>query len=351
MKIGSENMISNNFSEQSANNQFINKENNDNDSNYSTEKDMVTIGYATDIEGNYDYWERYISLSKILSRSVEGVLLLNEDCHFVFGGDVVDRGFGDLRVLADLIGLKRNYFDRVHFIMGNRDINKMRIPVELSAYMLGLSPRVYWLKGDERDNTEGDTAVDRLKWILTKTMGSPLAFEYRKEELRLIGGGAEDEDVVRSFIDLLKPNGLMTEYLRYAKIAIIIGDTLILHGALHTYNMGWLPPMKEKESENKEHSKDHSDDAKEHSNDTKEHFKEQKDDFKEPLEVSVDKEHSTERTFSKELSVITAASDVLCQLRNSDDDDDDDDDNDDKNDDDSDSDIDDGYEHTEGKRC
>jgi hypothetical protein len=45
-------------------------------------------------------------------------------------------------------------------------------------------------------------------------------------------------------IDLMRPDGLMTEYLKSAKIAVIIGDALILHGALHTYNMGWLPPMK-----------------------------------------------------------------------------------------------------------
>lgn len=38
--------------------------------------------------------------------------------------------------------------------------------------------------------------------------------------------------------DIMKPGGLMTEYLLSAKIAIIIGDVLIIHGALHTYNMG-----------------------------------------------------------------------------------------------------------------
>ena len=36
--------------------------------------------------------------------------------------------------------------------------------------------------------------------MLTKTMGSPLAFEYRREELRMIGGGYEDKDVDESYI-------------------------------------------------------------------------------------------------------------------------------------------------------
>ena len=38
----------------------------------------------------------------------------------------------------------------------------------------------------------------------------------------------------------MKPGGMMTEYLLAAKIALIIGDTLIVHGALHTYNMGYV---------------------------------------------------------------------------------------------------------------
>jgi hypothetical protein len=46
----------------------------------------------------------------------------------VFGGDVVDRGDGDLRILRDLMQLKRAYPTRVHFILGNRDLNKVPPP-------------------------------------------------------------------------------------------------------------------------------------------------------------------------------------------------------------------------------
>jgi hypothetical protein len=38
----------------------------------------------------------------------------------------------------------------------------------------------------------------------------------------------------------MRPTGLLTEYLKASKIAIIVGDTLILHGAIHTYNMGYV---------------------------------------------------------------------------------------------------------------
>ena len=127
----------------------------------------VTVGYATDIEGNFDYWSKYIEISKIIHRLPSGEIELLDDSHFVYGGDVVDRGPGDLRVISDLIGMKRSYPDRVHFILGNRDINKMRIPAELHDSSLLYPPKVYWIKGDlePQDSDRIDTKTERLKWV------------------------------------------------------------------------------------------------------------------------------------------------------------------------------------------
>ena len=91
----------------------------------------VTISYVTDIEGNLDYWQRFKKLSKVLYTE-EGeeenhhVLALKENCHLVFGGDVCDRGPADLRIIDELLALKRRYPSNVHFILGNRDVNKLR---------------------------------------------------------------------------------------------------------------------------------------------------------------------------------------------------------------------------------
>ena len=139
----------------------------------------VVVAYCTDVEGNYDYWERYIALSQVVNRSEStGRLTLSGGSHFVFGGDVCDRGNGDIRVLQDLIGMHDDYAGRVHFILGNRDVNKMRIPVEVHEKHLAREGATYWAPPDGRP-AAGTGRVDRMKWILAKTMGSPQGgFEF-----------------------------------------------------------------------------------------------------------------------------------------------------------------------------
>jgi hypothetical protein len=53
-----------------------------------------TIGYVTDIEGNYDFWQRYLAISNVLYKSSDGVIQLKNECEFVYGGDICDRGPG-----------------------------------------------------------------------------------------------------------------------------------------------------------------------------------------------------------------------------------------------------------------
>jgi hypothetical protein len=198
------------------------------------------IGYCTDVEGNYEYWERYLMISKVLGRNEEKKIVLNDGCQFVFGGDVCDRGDGDIRVLDDLIQLYESYPDRVHFILGNRDVNKMRIPVELHEKYLQHPAAVYWIPNDPEQCPQ--TKIERLKWILRKTMGAPLAFEGRRKELEILGKPTTDEDVVQSFFDLLTPEGSLMKYMKYGKIAVSFGDTLFCHGGINGTNLGWIPP-------------------------------------------------------------------------------------------------------------
>ena len=157
----------------------------------------VLVSYCTDAEGNYDYWQRYLSLSKVLVRLDENGnemkiphtwtgrdpdagmsvvsnstmnsiniakayggrypdpiypaytrLSLRPNCHLVFGGDACDRGPGDIRVLWDLLQLYEDHPGRVHIILGNRDVNKLRIPVELHDTYTRSPGSTYWIPRD-----------------------------------------------------------------------------------------------------------------------------------------------------------------------------------------------------------
>ena len=197
----------------------------------------------------------------------------------IFGGDVGDKGGNDLYVIRQLLSLKKRYEKRVHFIMGNRDINKMRILQELgitasssASAQEKLTPHggINWFRGTglqgdadlirqyntrlsdngEKDILENilvsDIPSERLKWILRKTMGSPDAFEYRRHELkeekefiaRYEGRSdhntnVSDEEVVESYRTACHPkHGIMGAYLSEAKLCLKIGGAMFMHGAL-----------------------------------------------------------------------------------------------------------------------
>lgn len=61
-------------------------------------------------------------------------------------------------------------------------------------------------------------------------MGSPRAFELRRAELG--GDAVRDAEVVASFRESVGPDGLLTEYIKHARLALILGNTLFVHGAV-----------------------------------------------------------------------------------------------------------------------
>jgi NAD(P)H-flavin reductase len=107
-------------------------------------------------------------------------LLLKDGAHFVFGGDSQDKGIGDIRFVKMMLALKEKYPDRVYFIIGNRDANKLRLSTELSnealkSAIVRTDPTFpYWLAKDKivtpemyyTTNNVTDSPVNRLKWLL-----------------------------------------------------------------------------------------------------------------------------------------------------------------------------------------
>ena len=245
-----------------------------------SEKTHRIISFVTDIEGCANYLHRFVNMSRILKHESavpqycqtdvnqpffpytnQLTFQYDDDSILVVGGDLWDRGGSDLYVIRQLLSLHRRFPDRVYFLMGNRDINKMRIIQEMGGHSgnvenisshtsihLPHHPGVYWLrgtgmKGDPQSidmSRNDETPADRLRWILSKTMGAPDAFELRKKELKQElslhdNNGSvtvKDEDVVTSYLKSCHPSGEMGQYLSNAKLALRLGNALFLHGAL-----------------------------------------------------------------------------------------------------------------------
>ena len=122
----------------------------------------LRVSFVTDIEGDVDFFFRYVSISTVITtckeqftRSARSHETLTSDDvasfqldflpqedgkepHFVFGGDLFDHGPGDLRLAEALVKFKCRYPDRVHLIAGNRDLNKLRLLSELDSNVLEL---------------------------------------------------------------------------------------------------------------------------------------------------------------------------------------------------------------------
>lgn len=224
------------------------------------EQKDVAVSYITDLEGDKAYLERYVQVSKVLEFCPssqdedfpyeECIAFSQENAMLVFGGDLWDKGGFDLYVARQILDLKRRYPNRVFFVLGNRDINKLRILQELgwekqNNGKLPNHPGIMWFKGSGRvGDPEGplisNDPVERLRWILGNTMGSPDAFELRKSELEWEQRQQQssplkcttDLDVVKSYRESCHPNGEMGQFLANAHLALQIGPVLVLHGSL-----------------------------------------------------------------------------------------------------------------------
>lgn len=250
------------------------------------DNDSFRLGYVTDVEGNLDYFLRYVEQSKVLridessspsatstnSSTLKSVFLdlVGDNTYFVFGGDAVDKGPGDIRLVRALVGLKKRYPERVFLLVGNRDLNKLRFTAELSeedmARDLHEIPPPHWdpkapsileyLQNKQNKLREGkgvhktieklNTRVHRLQYLLKHTLGCPETFEFRRQELALLREVFElhitDEDVVESFLfEVADPEGSLRQYMEVADVAIVLGNTLFCHGAVDTNTMKFVP--------------------------------------------------------------------------------------------------------------
>jgi hypothetical protein len=232
---------------------------------------ITECAFLTDIEGNYDHFERYIGISKVLrwtDAKKTGLEFKKDNTMFVFGGDSQDKGIGDIRFTQLLLGLKEKYPDRVEMIIGNRDANKIRLCSELHKDTLDdpkvltdasfpywveegkrVTPKMFLDKNDAKNGGSANTAANRLRWLLKDTMGADGAFERRREELSIIRNcklaAINDDAVVESYRNEADPqskdDNFMLKYLQNGKLAYVFGSTIFVHGGLSPKNIGTVP--------------------------------------------------------------------------------------------------------------
>jgi len=218
----------------------------------SEDSDGIKTVVLGDVEGQWERLESFIQNSSAFEIQ-NGIYKLKPNHRFVFMGDAVDKGNASLRILSTFLGLKESHPDQVVLILGNRDINKLRLPFELSQEGLSGPPNEEtatqsfrdWLTHKQKESQYSD-GVTRLKWILEKTMGAPKAFEFRREELQSRSGLSKisDQDVFQSFLSDFDPEkGLMGRYLSKAQLAYVDkqNGTLFVHGGLTTESLGFVP--------------------------------------------------------------------------------------------------------------
>lgn len=242
-------------------------------------KTCSSIHHLSDIEGNWDYLKRWTARSAGIGLDENGLYFKKPQQAFVFGGDLCDKGPGDLRVVKAFVDFQKKYPQQVFFMAGNRDIKYRRFSYELLGNIYerllygeapfwnqAQPPRLYALKCMQQEN-KGQSLADLphylktksqlscqsiyLKWMLEASMGcgsschKPTTFEYRRQELAILNhqdpASISDEAITESFLNLVSPEGFMTKFLEKAQLVKIIGETLFLHGAITLENMGYLP--------------------------------------------------------------------------------------------------------------
>jgi hypothetical protein len=230
------------------------------------------VTHLTDVEGNWGYFRRWIDRSRVIGLKDNHLYFRKPNAKFVFGGDAVDKGDGDIRITELLVNFKKQYPDQVILLVGNRENKYPRFiselhPLHIRERLLGDS--VWWApesppkivlekamgkKGDYeaylKSLSDAECQLLMLKWMLSYNMGcgalgeKPDTFELRRSELAQIHphkSDISDLDVLESFVKMIAPNGAMREYLQLSDVAHIHRDTLFIHGAITTENLGWVP--------------------------------------------------------------------------------------------------------------
>lgn len=245
----------------------------------------TVVHYITDTEGHAASFYDSIQRSGVVQLERNKRLVFKKTAatpFFIFGGDLTDRGVGDLELLEMMLDFKRRHSEQVLLLVGNREASKTRIYTETDPKYIrerllqGGVP--HWLEARPHkrplDYVKNDMLVRGqsfeqpnriddyvrklsteecqllyLKWMFEQNMGCPHTLTYYAQQLAQVQQRSvrdvSEHEVVQYVIKQASPTGLMGEYLQQTQIAAILPDTGILavHGGLTSANIGRLPVM------------------------------------------------------------------------------------------------------------
>ena len=172
-----------------------------------------------DIEGNVD-----VLLSILKANGIKNYKLPLFTTLIILG-DATDRGNFNIKVLEIMISLYENNLGRVVLILGNRDINKLRLitllPQYKSKYSFTAGNKII-----EWNPTKYSTKVEFAEWIFMHTMGAPNLLQLLANELLMT-----KQEALKEYMYHVK-KGLVYKYWKYGKIAHIQDDTIFIHGGI-----------------------------------------------------------------------------------------------------------------------
>ena len=168
--------------------------------NNMVDMSMPTLLCISDLEGCLKESSTKVNQSQVLCKketfdAIDALMAANNNLQVAFLGDYFDVGDMIRESVNGIVGLREKYGERVHIIMGNRDLNKMRVGVE--AIEENLQTSVFFI--DKQVTITDKTYLAKTKFLLEKTYGA-------KNLLENIGNNKDEYNGLNVLISIFNKN-------------------------------------------------------------------------------------------------------------------------------------------------